>query len=161
MDRYLILKAETHNWSLMNSGSWETATWYVFNTGSYLLESSEIPTEKEIDEIMAAQESCGDPVRYQRHSVKTGRLSEKKMSELARAMAQKPWRDSSIICDACDGEAWVITQLAEDGSTIQTSGELDYIYGQRVLETIVSLLPHSNDFCVNAYIRVTGTDNEL
>ena len=73
MEQHLFLKAELHNWSLMGPGSWETATWYVFNTGCYRLESSEIRAEKEIDEIMAAQESCGDPVRYQRRSVKRGR----------------------------------------------------------------------------------------
>lgn len=159
MSRYLVLKAKINNWSLMGPGSWETATWYVFNTGSYRLESSEIRTEKEIDEIMAAQESCGDPARFCRRSVKRGRLSEKKLSELIAALEQQPWRDPSIICDACDGEAWVITQFAEDGSIIQTSGELGYIYGHRILETIVSLLPHCNDFCANAYIHVAKKDN--
>ena len=153
MERHLVLKAEIHNWSLIGPGSWETATWYVFNTGSYLLESSEILTEKEIDEIMAAQEYRGDPDRFCRRSVKRGRFSEKNFSELIAAMEQKPWRDPSVICDACDGEAWEITQFAEDGSIVQTSGEVDYIYGNRILETIVSLLPHSNDFCANAYIH--------
>ena len=153
MDRYLILKAEIHNWSMKGPGSWDTATWYVFNTGSYRLETSEIPTENEIDKIMAAQESRGDPDRFRRRSVKKGVLSEEKLPELANTMERKPWRDPSIICDACDGEAWVITQFAEDGSIVQTSGEVDYIYGNRILETIVSLLPHSNDFCANAYIH--------
>ena len=51
MEQHLFLKAELHNWSLIGPGSWETATWYVFNTGCYRLESSEIRTEKEIDEI--------------------------------------------------------------------------------------------------------------
>lgn len=158
MDQHLILKAEIHNWSLTGPGSWETATWYVFNTGSYRLECSEIRTEEEIEDYLAARESHGDPDRFRRHSVKRGRIAEKKLSELVNAMEQKPWRDSSIICDACDGEAWVITQFAKDGSIVQTSGEEDYIYGRRILETLVSLLPYSNDFCSNAYIHEDKKD---
>lgn len=149
MGQYLILKAEIHNWGLAGPGSWTTATWNIFSTGSYRLECREIRTEKEIEEIMAAQESRVAPDRFRKRSVKRGRLSERKLSELVSAMEQEPWRDSSIISDAFDGAAWKITQFSEDGSSIRTSGELDYIYGQRGLETIVSLLPHSDDFFTN------------
>ena len=57
---------------------------------------------------------------------------------------------------ACDGVAWEIESYREDGSVENTSGKLDYIYGHRVLETIVSLLPDDgNLYDSSAFISVS------
>ena len=46
--------------------------------------------------------------------------------------------------------------IREDGSVENTSGKLDYIYGHRVLETIVSLLPDDgNLYDSSAFISVS------
>ena len=58
-----------------------------------------------------------------------------------------------IVPDGIDSRDHYLSVQQPDGSIVQTSGEVDYIYGNRILETIVSLLPHSNDFCANAYIH--------
>ena len=70
-----------------------------------------------------------------------GRMTDEDFSRLCAAIKCEPWRDSVVDATACDGVAWEIQSYREDGSIENTSGKLGYIYGHRVLETIVGLLP--------------------
>ena len=70
-----------------------------------------------------------------------GRMTGEAFSKLCDAIKCEPWRDPALDVSACDGVAWEIESYRKDGNIENTSGELDYIYGHRVLETIVSLLP--------------------
>ena len=54
-----------------------------------------------------------------------------------------------------DPFAWELEAYREDGSIEKTSGKLGYIYGDRVLETIVSLLPQDgNHYDSSAFISI-------
>ena len=76
-------------------------------------------------------------------------------------MERDPWRDPDIVCHAYDGVAWKIEQYSQDGALIRTSGKMNYIYGQAVLEAIVSLLPYAGEFDSSAYIRVLNRQHEI
>ena len=86
----------------------------------------------------------------------TGKLADDVISKLRESIKCEPWRDPSLDVHACDGVAWEIESYREDGSVENTSGKLDYIYGHRVLETIVSLLPDDgNLYDSSAFISVS------
>ena len=86
-------------------------------------------------------------------------MDEETFAKLKKAIKQKPWRNPSIRCDGCDGVAWQIESYSENGNIENTSGEVDYIYGHRVLETIVSLLPEDgNIYGSSAFVSVSRKD---
>ena len=92
-------------------------------------------------------------LKYKRSE--TGRMKEKVFSKLAEMMEQKPWRDPLIISGGCDGVAWEIRQYSADGKVVNTSGKIGYIYGHRVLEDIVKLLPRDGkSYAANAYVTI-------
>lgn len=75
--------------------------------------------------------------------------------KLCEAIKIAPWRDPTLDVHACDGVAWKLEAYDKDGSIDKTSGTLGYIYGNRVLETIVSLLPQDgNLYDSSAFISI-------
>ena len=159
MGRYLILRAKKHNWSLIGPGSWTGVTWSVYSDGTYKIESEFNPvlTKEQIDECRNA-DRFKELTKKNKHT-KTGRMNEEKFSELIDRMNRKPWKDPLIISGGCDGVAWEIKQYSADGKVIDTSGRIDYIYGQEVLESIISCLPRDGkSYGANAYVNVGRLD---
>ena len=75
--------------------------------------------------------------------------------ELLRAIRRRPWRKPFLKVRAFDGVAWEIESYGDDGSVVNTSGKMDYIYGHRVLEAIVRLLPtDGNLYTSSAFISL-------
>lgn len=145
MEKQMLLRAELHNWSLIGPGDWTTVTWLVFFDGSYSIHR----------EFLPEWEKTKADFRKMSKSEECGTLNPKMINQLKEAIDRDPWRNPRIKCDACDGVAWIIEAFSEDGDIIKTSGELDYIYGHKNLEAIVSCLP-SDGMPVNApaYIKV-------
>ena len=133
----LLLKAVAHNWSEIGPGDWETVTWFVYYDGSYeIIETINPPIhiQKGFDTIPRCKN--GVIVRNRK-----GMMGNKNFSLLKRAMQPDPWKDPALEIDADDGVAWKIKSYREDGRVEKSSGKLGYIYGNRILERIVSLLP--------------------
>ena len=145
MEKQKLLRAELHNWSLRGPGDWTTVIWLVFYDGSYNI-------IREFNPEWEKNKACSHETRK---SEERGTLNSKILNTLKKAIDKDPWRNPKIKCHACDGVAWVIEAFSEDGDIIKTSGELDYIYGHKVLEAIVSCLS-SDGMPVNApaYINV-------
>ena len=140
MEKKRLLKATEHNWSMMGPGDWNNTTWSIFYDGFYEVVSAFNPTAEEWD---AMRESDGR-LKLRERKV-TGKMDPEAFKKLQEAMKCEPWRDPSLVVDACDGVGWEIESYKEDGSIDKTSGRLDYIYGHSVLETIVSLLPSDGE----------------
>ena len=141
--KWLLLKVINQNWNLNGPGDWVETTWRIFNDGSYEVISSFNPSVEDLEEMLRTKRQP-KPVRKKR----IGIMDETSLSKLQMALKCDPWRDPFVDNFDCDGDAWDISLFKEDGSINKTSGILDYIYGHRVLETIVSCLPlelHSGD----------------
>ncbi len=155
MSKYLMLKAVKHNWGLMKMGSWVSKTWSVFSDGTYEIRSEYGPVFS--DEEYQYYVSTGkiqELLQKDIHTV-TGRMDDRAFSLLKTQMNRKPWKDLLVECYACDGVAWEIEEYGENGSVINTGGQLGYIYGQKVLESIVHSLPHCEPgFGTSAYVSI-------
>ena len=143
--RYRILRAVEHNWGLCGPDSWFKVKWLIFSDGSYELVASFAPGA----DAWKDDEKIPKPVKKRT----SGRMDEESFAKMRKAMMNKPWRDPSREVRACDGVAWEIESFKEDGSVENTSGKLGYIYGERVLETIVSMLPPDKEISVNAELN--------
>ena len=121
-ERRLLLKATKHNWGELHPGDWLLKNWLICSDATF--------------EYLVTFRSESKPAKRT-----VGKMDKEAFSQLCEAIKREPWRDPSIDVHACDGAAWEIVSYNEDGQVDKTSGELDYIYGHEVLETIVSLLP--------------------
>lgn len=140
----LLIKAVMCNWDEIGPGDWTEVTWQVFSDGSYKIIYSFNPTFEEDEGLPSAK-----------NKITTGKMWKIAFARLKRAIKREPWRDPSIYVEADDGVAWTIVSYNENGTIGNTSGELDYIYGQRVLEAIVKSLPKTgNLYCNSAYVSV-------
>ena len=135
--RYPLLKAVEHNWGLTGPGDWNEVKWLIFSDGSYEMVSK-----------FNTYEETGNKT--------VGQMNKKVFNKLRKTLKRKEWRDPSLNVFAHDGVAWEIELYREDGSIEKTSGKRGYIYGHRVLETIVSLLPSDgNRYESNACVSVS------
>ena len=132
MDSYMLLKAEIHNWGLIGPGNWTSTEWYIYDDGFYRIDRRYNP---DIDVLRSRYNASSVLIRC------GGILEIEKLQELQRLISVTPWRDEALNCDACDGVAWTIEAYDENGNITNSSGPLNYIYGQRVLEEISSLMP--------------------
>ena len=147
------MKAVEHNWGLIGPGDWLDVTWLVFHDGSYEVVSTFNPIITDQEEFKDALKRKEWPNRHKERT--TGIMGEDAFSKLKEALLDEPWRDPTINVHACDGVAWEIISYKENGNIDKTSGKLDYIYGHRVLETIVNLLPRDeNYYGSSAFISV-------
>lgn len=138
MKKTLLLKATEHNWGLKGLGDWNTVTWLIYHDASYDIISVFNPTteDAEIEENFLPK---------QVENKVAGAMKPDDFSKLCEVIKSDPWRDPTIDVHACDGVAWELEAYDMDGSLEKTSGTLGYIYGNRVLETIVSLLPQDGN----------------
>ncbi|MBR4500829.1 MAG: hypothetical protein IKP22_02920 [Clostridia bacterium] len=137
-NKRLLLKAVEHNWSLTGPGSWNEIKWLIFYDGYFQVVSVFTPTFEVINK--RETQKCTEQ-RTPVMKKTAGRMPDEAFAKLREAIKCEPWRDPALHVSACDGAAWEIESYGEDGSIESTSGKLDYIYGHRVLEKIVSLLP--------------------
>lgn len=148
MKKTLFLKAVEHNWGLAGPGDWNTVTWLIYHDASYDIISAFNPSleDAEIEESFL-------PKLVEKKVA--GTMESDDFSKLCEAIKIDPWRDPTLDVHACDGVAWELEAYDKDGSIDKTSGTLGYIYGNRVLETIVSLLPHDgNHYDSSAFISI-------
>lgn len=173
-----LLKAAEHNWGLTGPGDWSKVRWLIFYDGSYEVVTTFNPSFEDCHDghgvhddhdnqdancVRDAHEAHDDQEAHNAHNawkrnerskpVKRtvkGRMTDEDFSRICAAIKCEPWRDSVVDATACDGVAWEIQSYREDGSIANTSGKLGYIYGHRVLETIVSLLPDDGNLKVLA-----------
>ena len=144
--RYPLLKAIKHNWGLIGPGAWTKVKWLIFPDGSYEIVTTFNPSFDAIE-----KEDMLKPVKKKN----TGQMDKKALSKLRKTLKQEPWRDPLIEVHAFDGVAWEMESYLVDGSVDKTSGKLDYIYGYKVLEKIVSLLPSNEGvYDSSAFISV-------
>lgn len=152
--RWRLLKAVEHNWGLAGPGDWSKVQWNIFYDGSYEIISSFNPTlgayEKMLNRNMHPK-----PVKKKT----TGMMDKAVFAVLLKTIDCEPWKDPTLNVHACDGVAWEIESYRDDGSVKNSSGKLDYVYGHRVLEKIVSLLPDDDNlYDASAYISVSMKD---
>ena len=132
MDEYPILSAEEHNWQLCGWGDWSTITWHVYSNGFIQMFREYIPDQDVVDKYPDTKSILLKGISS---------INSEKLNRLKQLISEKIWRDPEIRSGGCDGTAWIMEAFDEDGNTIKTSGDLDYIYGQKVLEEIAELLP--------------------
>ncbi len=150
----LLLKAIEHNWGLTGPGDWSEVQWNIFYDGTYEVVSFFRPSFEACKNAMERKEQ---PEFVKKKS--TGELDNEVFFKLRETIKQKQWRDPSLEVYAFDGVAWEIESFREDGSIENTSGKLGYIYGHRVLETIVSLLPDDgNLYDSSAFIAFSSKE---
>ena len=139
----VLLKATHQNWSMIKAGDWEQTEWTIYCDGSFLQRTYHIMTQGDIDRLKKAGDldeairECG----LRRICTESGKMPAPKLSELLDAMDVSPWRPVGERIDACDGDAWKFQQFDMAGKTVQDSGPVGYIYGNKVLERIAKLLP--------------------
>ena len=152
-----LLKAVEYNWGLHGPGDWDKVRWLIFTDGAYEVVSTFNPSFEAYEQIEETPKWHERPKQVRKKT--TGRLADEVFSKLQEAIKRDPWRDLSLEVCACDGVAWEIESYRDDGSIEKTSGKLDYIYGHRVLETIVSLLPSDGGiYSSSAFISVGKKD---
>lgn len=141
--KYPILEASHHNWSLVKGGDWEQSEWVIYCDGTFLRRSYYIMTPEEVKN--SQNKGIFDRTRMEhglRHIyAESGKMSMPKFSELLDAMEKSPWRPDGELIRACDGDAWKFQQFDMTSKTVKDSGPIGYIYGNRVLEGIANLLP--------------------
>ena len=144
-----LLKAVMHNWYIVGPKDWVQVEWLVFREGFYEIVSSFKPDIETMKKAIYAHSSW-EMVEKR----KSGQMDAEMLSKLRAAIKEEPWRDPDLVIEAFDGIAWEIESYCEDGSIDKTSGRCYYIYGHRVLETIVSLLPFDGvDYWSIGYIH--------
>ena len=126
LEKELLLKAVEQNWGMIGPEEWREITWFIYDDGSYDIISEFNSFKENKQEI-------------------SGLMKSEDFLKLCEAIKCDPWRDPNLDVEGCDGEAWEI-EAYKNGIVAKTSGSLDYIYGHRILETIVSLLPNVQDF---------------
>jgi len=137
----------------MGPGDWNTVTWLIYHDGSYDIISAFNPSKKDAEAIIEAFERNEFPKLMEKKS--SGVMEQDAFSKLCNAIKCEPWRDPTLDVYACDGVAWELEAYSKDASVEKTSGKLGYIYGHRVLETIVSLLPKDGNLYTSAaYVSV-------
>lgn len=157
MNRKLVLKAVKHNWGLTRPGQWRSITWKLYDDRTCVVEAEFVPRWDKDDDFTKAQSFLDLMKKREIHSRRV-KMPSKQFERLCSELKKEPWRDPDLLCDACDGEAWKIEQYSPDGSIIRSSGEMGYIYGNLVLESIGSLLPFDMEFGASAFIRVIKRD---
>ena len=139
MRKYLLLSAEEHNWSCIGPGDWKTVSWRIYSDASYKIK---IAFQKSWDDMPSFLHDKREPNNYK---TKTGVMEKEAFEKLNKLIKTPIWRDSSLRIDACDGEAWSIYYYSPTKEILNSSGKLGYIYGEEVLEKIVSCLPELDD----------------
>lgn len=133
MENYLLFRAEKHNWGLHGYGDWEAIDWFIYSDRSYEVKVHYSGHEKDCDV-----------------KVIKGYLRKERFSRLLETIADD-WL-ANITSSGCDGVTWQFMQYTPDGTVMKSSGEMGYIYGQKVLEQIALLLPAQERidyFCVD------------
>ena len=138
MEKNLLLLAEVQNWGLMRAPCWKSTTWRIYSDRSYVVESQFLSKPDEDEDQRLTMYS-----RPITKSQKRGKMRMNSFEKLLAAMETDPWRSPGLNNQACDGEGWKIEMYGPDGTVIRSSGNLGYIYGEKVLETIAGLLPGS------------------
>ncbi len=72
-------------------------------------------------------------------------MKESELAELKEAVNAEIWRPPDEIITGFDGVAWELMSYKADGSIDKSSGPPGYIWGNVVLEAIVSLLPPEDE----------------
>lgn len=150
--KFLLLKVEQHNWGFMQADNWSSSVWYIYSNRSYKRISYYLPSMEEYYQRMELVRYNSHEETYNRIS-RYGKISEKRYSRVMELLSSEQWRNTEKQIKGCDGSAWEIEQYSEDGSLVRTSGDVDYIYGNSILESLVSLMPGVNGNHSSAYIR--------
>lgn len=146
MNSNMMLVAEKHNWGLGGFGKWKSVTWIVNYDMSYTIITKHNP-----DQEAWEREDLPSPVR----NTYPGEMKKDDFTALKTLLETDQWRTPGLEIHACDGEAWKIDFYSVDGELIRSSGELGYIYGEKVLQKIVSMLPDTNDsYDESAFIQI-------
>ena len=131
MDKYLLLVAKEYNWSMIGPGDWYLTSWKVFSDGSYRINAWFIPEEN--------SDKWEKRKRVRRRY--NGKMNQEQFDNLLDLLSIDNWGNPERCIDACDGTAWEIEQYSPNGTVIESSGRIGYIYGDGTLENIVSCLP--------------------
>ena len=153
MKEKLLLKAVKHNWGMTQPGQWKSVTWKLYDDHTCFVQAVYLPRWDKDDDFSEVQ-SIQDLLKKMEIHSRRVKMPGKLFDSLCAELEKEPWRDPDLICHACDGEAWKIEQYSPDGNIIRSSGEMNYIYGHPILESITSLLPCAEQFGSSAYIEV-------
>ena len=134
-----MLVAEKHNWGLLGYGSWRSVTWIVNYDMSYTIVTEHNPKKEALK-----QDAYPFPVRNTFY----GELKKDVFTALQNLLETDQWRTPGLEIHACDGEAWKIDYYSVGGEILRSSGEVDYIYGEEVLQRIVGMLPNDGELYV-------------
>jgi len=116
---------------LIGSGDWRETVWEIFYDASYRIYIKYNPVfEPETEQIPQF-----------RTQILNGELNKEAFTKLLQLLSTGQWRTPGKEIVACDGTAWKIDFYSENGELLNSSGKLGYIYGEKVLEEIVRLLP--------------------
>lgn len=132
MERYKLLRAVEYNGARMWPGEWEKVTWSVFSDGTYRVKIEYKPDWDERNQ----EEFIVEPSR-----VNSGTMDKEKFDNLKELLAAEKWRDPDRVMWVEDGVMWKIEYYSPDGEILNSSGEIDHIDGEEILERIAWKLP--------------------
>lgn len=157
MKKTKMLEATEYNWDLMELGDWRTVTWIINHDMSYSITTEYLPEcDPNSKDFIELWDPDSNDFSELVKKTENGVMDEAEFTELLEKLNTKLWRNPDIQINACDGSAWQITYYSSDGKVINSSGKLDYIYGEEVLENIVSRLPQTEEeHDANAFVYVT------
>ena len=136
MNKQLLLKATEYNWDLIGPGDWTEIIWLIYQDGSFEIILHFNPLYDE-NRILSNIVELIKPLEKKKH----GMMDIKMFNELCESLKCEQWRNPTVCDTAVDGVAWTIESYNGDGAIDKTSGEIDYIFGHKFLENIVSFLP--------------------
>ncbi len=132
MERYKLLKAVEHNRSRMRPGDWQTVVWSVFSDGTYSISIYFKPAWDEEKQ----EEYIVEPSR-----LNSGVMDKEKFDGLKELLEAEIWRNPDKEIWMEDGVGWEIEYYSPEGEILNSSGKINAIVGEEILERIVWKLP--------------------
>lgn len=122
---YTILSVERHNYSVMNKGDWYTILYTIYFDGSYTITYYVLGDDINIPEYKGTE---------------TGQLGVFKFIKLQRLLNSKHWDNSNREVKSED-DIWKIGYFNKEGKLIESIGDTNYIYKDKILNKIIKCLP--------------------
>lgn len=122
---YTILTVERHNYEVMEKGDWHTIKYDIYFDGSYTITYYTLE-----DDILNPKYA----------STETGKLNILKFKRLKNLLDSKNWDNSNREVESED-DIWKIGYFNKEGKLIESIGDTNSIYKDKILNKIINCLP--------------------
>lgn len=125
---YTILNVERQNYSIMQKGDWYSIVYDIYFDGSYAI----------------TYFTLGDDINNPEYKkTETGKLNYFKFKRLKKLLDSKNWDNSNRNAKSED-DIWKIGYFSETGKLLESMGDTNFIYEDKILNKIIKCLPKIN-----------------